>query len=150
MTKSLLSYPEERRQFIATRRLNGHIRGSGFWAAKDFFDKKGLRYPGKMGSMQIISETIEGSTRDERGYTQHETPRNKRHLSSDRVQGVRGSKPRWSGNRSGNDRQVHRKANRMEMRGMRNNFSQMGRGSAPFKKSNRNPFGHVNRMRIVK
>lgn len=56
MTKALASYPEEQRQSIATRRLNNSTRGNGFWAAKAYFDKKGMRYPGKMGAAQAVEQ----------------------------------------------------------------------------------------------
>lgn len=56
MTKGLSSYPEEQRQSIATRRLNNSTRGNGFWGAKSYFDKKGMRYPGKMGAAQAVEQ----------------------------------------------------------------------------------------------
>ncbi len=61
MTKALRHIPESQRMKAATRRLQGGIygqRGSGFWAAKDYFDKKGLRLPGDLGTQQTLSEAM--------------------------------------------------------------------------------------------
>lgn len=61
MTRALASFPEEQRQRIATRRLAGRERGNGFWGAKDFFVKKGMRLPGELGRQQELSEALEKS-----------------------------------------------------------------------------------------
>lgn len=58
MTKGLSSFPEQNRLAIATRRLNGNSRGMGFWAAKSYFDKFGMRYPGKLGAEQQAMQAI--------------------------------------------------------------------------------------------
>lgn len=36
MTKSLRSYPNEEKEFVAKRRLQNGTSGLGFWAAVDF------------------------------------------------------------------------------------------------------------------
>lgn len=72
MSRSLSSFPEERRLAVATRRLNqgsaSNVRGNGFWAAKDYFDKHGLKYPGKMGAAQAIADALENASHDETGF----------------------------------------------------------------------------------
>lgn len=62
MTKALRHIPEEQQTRVATRRLQNGIngeRGNGFWAAKDYFLKNGMRLPGQLGTMQMIGQALE-------------------------------------------------------------------------------------------
>lgn len=67
MAKGLSSFPEERRTAVATRRLNGLTHGNGFWGAKDYFVKKGMRLPGKLGAMEDLKKALENIQHDENG-----------------------------------------------------------------------------------
>lgn len=149
MTKSLSSYPEDRRQAIAMRRLNGRIRGSGFWAAKDYFDKKELRYPGKMGEMQDVAKALERSQINGGNFNQPDAPRDRRYPAENSNTGFSRSQSPRGNNRSGNNRQVHGSSDRIQMPGMRNQFGKVAGGRNPFKNSKKNLRPHTNRMRIA-
>lgn len=60
MSKSLRSFPENMRVRIATRRMSQKVRGLGFWGARDFFDRKKMKYPVQTepGKAQIINKAL--------------------------------------------------------------------------------------------
>jgi len=47
MTKSINSYPEEKRRAVIERRLKNPGSGSGYWAAVQAAEKLGIPLPGK-------------------------------------------------------------------------------------------------------
>ena len=53
MTKGLRNIPQEKRTEVAARRLVNNTRGNGFWAAKDYFDKRGIRYPAQAAIAKV-------------------------------------------------------------------------------------------------
>lgn len=72
MSKGLRNFPEDQRLRIATRRLNNGVntgvRGNGFWGAKDYFTKNGLRLPGKLGAAEAINTALERMQFDDEGH----------------------------------------------------------------------------------
>ena len=86
MSKGLQSYPEQQRAAIATRRLIGNTRGCGFWGAKDYFDKKKMKYPiqSEIGKGQLIRDALANSEQTKGGF----------HMRDDNDRGRKGKLPR--------------------------------------------------------
>lgn len=47
MSKGLSSYPEERRKFIALRRVKTPTKGNGYWAAVAYLESIGHKWKSK-------------------------------------------------------------------------------------------------------
>lgn len=150
MTKALASYPEDRRTAIASRRLtngvNTNVRGNGFWGAKDYFTKKGLRLPGKLGTEQTLMEALRSMQNGSGSFSTDAAPRDRRHQSDGSGAGNGfGKSPRGEG-RTSKPRHGKRNSDRVEVPSSRDGFSRVGGGrKAPSR--NRE---HTNNFRIVK
>lgn len=150
MSKGLASFPEEQRTHIATRRLQNGIggnRGNGFWGAKDYFLKKGMRLPGQLGTQQLISDAMERMQHGS-GFSTGYIPaaRDRRHQSDGPAKGEgfgqserrKDRAPRRGSGRRDNEHW-------MGVRPVRNKFPRMGGGQgSPYR------FSHTNKPRIVR
>lgn len=93
MSKSLSQFPETQQVAIATRRLSSNTHGIGFWGARDFFVKRGLRFPenSSLAQEQVFNEAIERFEHDGKSF--HTADRILSRISGDRDQRAP-SKPR--------------------------------------------------------
>ncbi len=149
MSKGLSSFPEERRTAIATRRLNNGIngnRGNGFWGAKDYFLKKGMRLPGKLGTEQTLMEALR-RIQDGSGFTT-DTPHDRRHKSDSAPKGQRfGKSPRGEDRTSERGPKRRRDKHGMAMPAVRDRSAGLGRRKAPHGRSSQQ---HTNKPRLVR
>lgn len=152
MTKALASFPEDRRTAIASRRLtngvNSGARGNGFWAAKDYFLKKGMRLPGKLGTQQLLGEALERMAHGSSFNTEDPTPRDRRHQSNGAPKGDGFGKPprrkdRTTERRSDRRRDKHGVA----MPAMRDRSAGLGGRKAPHGRSSH---AHTNKPRVIR
>ncbi len=130
MSKALASYPEDRRTAIATRRLtngvNTNVRGNGFWGAKDYFDKKGMRLPGKLGEEQVLAEALRRMQDGGSSFSTDAAPRDRRHTVDGSGKGSGFGKPPRGEGRTSKGRHGKRNGDRMEMPTARDGFSRVG------------------------
>lgn len=153
MSKGLASFPEDQRLRVATRRLNNGVntgvRGNGFWGAKDYFTKKGLRLPGKLGAQQLISDALERMNNNDNFSHSFstDTPRDRRHPRREPREGDERSKSPRRTHKPRNRRQVHGGAKGMGVPSVRRNFHPVGGRRAP--SSNAKTVPHFNKPRFV-
>lgn len=149
MTKALRSYPEHQRQKVAERRLIGMTHGNGFHAAKDYYDKKKLRYPGQMGVMQTLAKIQEEAIYDEHGYHQPDSgaTQHRRHPGAKSDNRDESSKPQRRSNRGRRPTAAQRRAAGVGMPPVRRKFPKVGGGRGPSKAAFTKP--HPNRPRLV-
>src|SRR6476620_2204176 len=134
MSRGLIQFPEDRRPIVAARRIMADTKGIGYWGAINYHDRKGLKYPAgsRAGQAQAIKEVQDNATIDEHGYHQAEP--------GEHHQGHKGGlRGRENGGGKSPGRSYKptlsdirkRKAARLEVPKMRNDFSKVGGGSRP-------------------
>lgn len=148
MTKWLASFPESQRLRVATRRLkNGianNVQGNGFWAAKEYYEKKGMQLPDKLGIMQTLSKSLERMNNGSNVFTT-DSPQHRGHSSRVTNEGNSRGKPARRTDKPGFRGEGKRRGKGMGVHSMRGSVPAMGGGGRSPKKSKTIP--HVTQPR---